>query len=226
MSVELKAADYIEWDVPNWAQALDFWRAHTTHDLSRSSVLEIGCGGGGLSLWFAQQGARVTCSDIHGPQEKARLKHAASGVEGLIEYATVDATAIPYRDEYDLVVFKSMLGGIPTKEAQAVAIGEMHKALKPGGELLFAENLTASAMHQYLRRRYVRWGREWRYVTVAEMLEFLAPFAQVSTRTLGFAGTFGRSEKQRHALGFCDRFLFNRLTPSRWRYILLGIARK
>jgi SAM-dependent methyltransferase len=226
MSVELKLADYIEWDVPNWAQALDFWRAHTAHDLSRASVLEIGCGSGGLSLWFAQQGARVTCSDIHGPQEKARRKHAASGVEGLIRYEAVDATNIPYRDEFDLVVFKSMLGGIPTKEAQAVAIREMHKALKPGGELLFAENLTASPLHRFLRHRYVKWGREWRYVTMAEMLEFLAPFSRVKTRTLGFAGTFGRSEKQRNALGLCDRVLFNRLVPRRWRYILLGVAGK
>jgi SAM-dependent methyltransferase len=226
MSDELNLSDFIEWDVPNWSAALEFWQTHSAQDLSRSTVLEIGCGGGGLSLWLALQGARVTCSDIHGPQEMAVKKHKARGVSQRINYEALNATDIPYTEKFDVIVFKSMLGGIAAKESQAKAIREMHRALKKGGELFFAENLTASPAHQFLRRRFVKWGRVWRYVSIAEMQEFLSPFSSVSTRTLGFAGTFGRSEKQRNALGIFDRLVLNRLTPSRWRYILLGVAKK
>lgn len=226
MSDELKPADFIEWDVRNWSAALDFWQAHAAQPLAGASVLEIGCGSGGISLWLASQGARVTCSDIHGPQQQAVDKHRARGVSQLISYETLDATNIRHEDEFDIIVFKSMLGGISTKEAQAKAIREMHKALKPGGELFFAENLMASPAHQFFRRRFVKWGQLWRYVTVAEMREFLRPFSSLHTRTLGFAGTFGRSESQRNALGLVDQILLDRLTPERWRYILLGVARK
>jgi SAM-dependent methyltransferase len=227
MSDELKAADFIEWDVRNWSRALPFWKAHSSQDLSRASILEIGCGSGGISLWLAgQEGARVTCSDIHGPQSVAVDKHNARGVSSLINYEALDATAIPYEEKFDVIVFKSMLGGIPTRELQARAIHGMHKALKRGGELFFAENLAASPAHKFFRRKFVKWGKLWRYVTIEEMQEFLSPFSSVNTRAMGFAGTFGRSEKQRNALAVFDEILLNRLMPRRWRYILLGVAKK
>jgi SAM-dependent methyltransferase len=129
-------------------------------------------------------------------------------------------------EKFDVIVFKSMLGAINTRELQAKAINEMHKALKKGGELFFAENLTASSLHGFLRRKFVKWGNEWRYVTLEEMTAFLSPFSDLNTQAVGFAGTFGRTEKQRNLLGVSDRLLFDRVIPKHWKYILLGVARK
>jgi len=208
---------------------LDFWLTHTRQDISACTALELGSRNGRLSLWLALQGARVICTDVDQLREGAIEEHQVRGVSNLIEYESVDATCIPYQNHFDIVVFKSMLGavgGISGKVAQSNAIMEMHKALKKGGELFFAENLIASPLHQTLRKKFVRWGVGWRYVSVEEMAEFLSPFSKVQYRTLGFAGAFGRQEIQRKALGILDQAIFNRISPERWRYIIVGVATK
>jgi SAM-dependent methyltransferase len=226
---EFSARDFVEWDTRNWSVALDFWLENSRQRLSGCTALEIGSRHGGLSLWLALQGARVVCSDVHGPSKAAVSRHRASRVAHLIEHRTVDVTDIPYSDEFDLVVFKSVLGGISVfddRDLQATAVRQMHKALKKGGELFFAENLVASPVHTALRRRYVRWGAKWRYVSVGDMEDFLAIFSRVRLRTIGSAAVFGKTEAQKAWLGLADRLLLERLTPSKWRYIVAGVATK
>ena len=219
-------SDFVEWDVRNWSAALDFWRANSGKRLAECRVLEIGADYGGLSLWLASQGARVVSSDLYGVRREAVERHRQSDFGHLIEHRAIDAARIPHREEFDVVVFKSVLGFFDAKERQAQVLREIHRALKPGGELYFAENLVASPVHMFFRRRAVKWGRSWRYVTIEEMREFLAPFAETRLRTNGFAGTFGRTETQRRLLALTDRLIFDRLVPARWQYILAGVARK
>jgi len=221
--------DVVEWDVRNWGVALEFWTRHSHLDLGSCDALEIGSRHGGLSLWLAQQGARVVCSDLGPPSEVARRKHADAGVAHRVRYQRIDGTRIPYVGQFDLIVFKSVLGGIgrpADRAAQARAVAEMHGALKPGGELFFAENLVASPVHQFLRRRFVEWSASWRYVAIDEMREFLAPFSEIAYRTVGLVGVFGRTSGQRALLGALDRALLDALVPERWRYVIVGVARK
>lgn len=220
--------NYLEWEVRNWSRALDFWLAKSSQRLSDCKVLEIGSNRGGLSLWLASQGARVVHSDYNELKEEAFQRHQAGGLSHMIEYQTIDARDIPYTDHFDIVVFKSVLGAVGDgdKEAQAQAIGEMHKALKKGGELFFAENAVASPLHMYLRRKMIKWGNWWRYVTIDEMKEFLSPFSETELCTIGFAGTFGRTETQRDWLARCDKALFEHIVPDSWKYIIAGVARK
>jgi SAM-dependent methyltransferase len=223
------AADFVEWDVKNWSTALDFWSRHTSQDVANCSALEVGSRNGGLSLWLALQGARVLCSDIVHPSDEAIQQHHAHGVTHLIQYATIDAAKIPYEDEFDIVIFKSLLGAVGRvagKEGQAGALAEIHKALKKGGQLFFAENLVASPLHRFLRRRFVQWGNTWRYVSVADMEAFLSLFSQIQYCTVGFAGAFGRRETHRQLLGTLDQTLLNHIVPESWRYIIIGVATK
>jgi hypothetical protein len=76
------------------------------------------------------------------------------------------------------------------------------------------------------RRWFVEWGARWRYVSVAEMTDFLSVFSHFRYRTIGFAGAFGRDETQRNLLAILDQQLFNRITPESWRYIMAGVATK
>jgi SAM-dependent methyltransferase len=222
-------SDFLEWDVRNWAAALDFWLGHTRQTLRGASVLEIGSRNGGLSLWLALQGAKVCCSDIDFPNKSAMMQHEAFGVSEQIEYRSVDASDIQYANEFDIICFKSVLGGIGRiggAETQAKAIEGMYRALKKHGELFFAENLTSSPLHRLTRRRFVKWGSVWRYVSIPEMQKLLSPFSSIEYDTAGFACAFGRNERQRNALGILDARILARIVPENWRYIMFGVARK
>jgi SAM-dependent methyltransferase len=226
MVAQFDASRFIEWDVRNWSSVLTFWAKHSTVDISTCNALEIGARNGGLSFWLASQGARVTATDI--TERPSDVLNDSKG-DLNIHYQRMDATSIPYRSEFDVVLFKSVLGGIGIaggKDLQQQAVTEMHKALRPGGELFFAENLVASPLHHYCRQKFVAWGASWRYVSISEMKQFLAGFSKVQYTTVGFLGAFGRNERQRQLLGVADQVMFNRTVPESWKYIIVGIAKK
>lgn len=229
MSAVAEYGPFVEWDERNWSVAPAFWEARTRLDLGRCTALELGGRHGGLSHWLALRGAAVTCSDLDGPSPRARARHRDAGIADRVAYAALDATRLDLEQAFDVVVFKSLLGALEGPDraaAQREAVARMHRALRPRGELFFAENLLASPAHRFLRERYVAWGRRWRYVTIDEMLAYLSPFAEVEYRTIGFSGAFGRSRRQRSWLGAVDRAGLDRLVPPRWRYIILGVARR
>ena len=218
--------DIIGWDVINWSVALEYWKEHTVQDLATSSAMEIGCGHGGLSLWAVSNGMKVLCTDMRGPSRKAIEKHTKHGISHLVTYDALNALSIPYAEQFDVVFFKSVLGNIGRLDDQEKAINELHKSLKNGGEMWFAENLVASPLHAMLRRKYVTWGKIWRYVTIEEMEKFLSVFSSFHYITVGFLGALGRNPLQRTILGKIDRAIADKLVPESWRYIIIGIARK
>lgn len=233
MSRSLRAIDerllseIIRWDVGNWSQALRLWERRV--DWSNvHTCLELGGREGGLSLWLALKDKAVVCSDIVDVQKFSQEIHRKYRVEHAIQYQYINATNIPYENHFDVIAFKSMLGDIGghSRAAQQTALDQIYKALKPGGKLLFAENLAASSLHSLARRKFIRWGRNWRYVTVNDVREFLGKFAGVELHTTGVMATFGRTERQRRMLAKLDRVLLNHITPSAWQYIVYGIAEK
>ena len=219
--------DIIEWDIINWGKAINFFGVASI-EYTGKKVLDIGSRNGGLSLYFALQGADVVCSDLNGPTNKARELHESKSLADKITYEAIDATNIPYTEHFDIVCFKSVLGGIgynDSKDRQQSALNQMYKALKPGGYLLFAENLTGSALHRYFRRKFVKWGNAWRYVTIKELLEMLYEFKNVSYSTFGFFGAFGRNNIQRNLLGYLDNLLCF-FIPKNKRYVGAFAAQK
>lgn len=220
--------DVIEWDVVNWGRALAYWQ-DAGIDFKGCKVLDIGSRNGGLSLWFALQGAEVVCSDLDGPTEQAIALHKKYGVADKIRYEEIDATNIPYTNYFDVVVFKSVLGGIGADEnveKQKKAISEMQKAIdfeNGKGYLLFAENMVATQIHTYFRRKYIPWGTHWRYAELNDLLGMLDAFEKVDYRTTGFLGAFGRNNAQRSFLGRIDGVL-DRVIPEYRKYICIGIA--
>ncbi len=221
-------ADIVGWDVRNWSRAVEFWDRAVDWDKVHN-CLELGGRQGGLSLWMALKGKDVVCSDLEDTEATARPHHAKYDLPGAVRYQDIDAATIPYENHFDVVAFKSILGGIGrhgNKPLQQAAIDQIRRALKPGGKLLFAENLVASPFHRVVRERFVRWGRAWRYVTIEEMQEFLRDFSRCELCTTGVLGAFGRTERQRRVLSAVDRGGLNQITPQSWRYIVYGIAEK
>lgn len=220
--------DIIQWDTRSWSRAIDYWEKNV--DWRKiNTCLELGGREGGLSMWLAMKNKSVICSDLIDVKVTAESLHQKYGVTKYITYEDIDATEIPYENHFDLIVFKSILGGIgrnDSLEIQTQVFEQMHKALKPGGKLLFAENLIASKLHQHLRKRFNKWGSYWKYFTIDEMKEFLIIFSESQLETTGVLGTFGRNEKQRNFLSAIDQHFLNKIFPKSWNYISYGIATK
>lgn len=104
--------DIVEWDMANWSRALKFWETKTSQDLSTVDALEVGSRNGGLSLWIARHGGRCLCTDLHGPQPAAAEMHRRYGLSDHVTYGALDVTAMTYSGCFDVVLFKSVLGGL------------------------------------------------------------------------------------------------------------------
>ena len=142
--------DVIQWDVKSWSKAVKYWEKNVDWSTVQHG-LELGGREGGLSLWMALKGVKVVCSDLKEVETTAKPLHDTYAVLDLVSYEDIDASAIPYENHFDVIVFKSIIGGIGRNdnfELQKKVFSEIHKALKPGGKLLFAENLTASSIHK------------------------------------------------------------------------------
>lgn len=224
----LTKSDILAWDSENWAKALDFWEKRIPSDLSGKTCLELGANKGGLSLWLAEKGAQVLCSDQRETEERASPLHQQYNPKGKIFYENIDARDIPYSGAFDLIVFKSILGGIARMghdERREEVISEIHRSLKPGGLLLFSENLQATGLHGFMRKNFTKWGAEWNYLKLKDGEALLENFNTVQSSTTGLLGAFGRGEGMRRALGKLDQLL-SPIVPASWNYIWFGVARK
>jgi len=221
--------DIIQWDIRNWYTALKYWDNAVTWD-NIQTCLELGGREGGLSLWLALKGKNVICSDLREAKMQAQPLHTKYNVTSYIQYQNIDATLIPYENYFDLIAFKSIIGGIGRssdhQKLQQQVFTQIHKALKPGGKLIFAENAMASPIHQFLRNQFIPWSTYWRYIRLEECHEFLASFSSFQLQTTGILGTFGRTETQKHFLSTLDNLLLNKITPDSWKYIVYGVAQK
>ncbi len=223
----LSVKDIIGWDVVNWGRSLKFW-SRFIDNKNRLKCLELGSNKGGLSLWLAMKGNEVVCSDLEIPGEETVIFHRKHNLTGKISYKKVNALDIPYIDYFDVVIFKSILGGISRNhndELKKKTLDEINKALKPGGVLLFAENLEASIVHKFFRKKYVKWGGNWNYLKLDELDEMFLSYSKVEYITTGFCGAFGRNEFQRSILSRLDG-IFERFIPEKKRYIVIGAAIK
>ena len=224
MNKELRN-DIITWDIVNWARSLEFWDKNTSLQNKNYECLELGSSKGGMSLWLALKGNKVLCTDLHGPEADARRIHNKYNCASMISYDALDATRIPYENRFDVIIFKSILGGINIEhmDTKAHILNQIYKALKPGGKLLFTENLESTFLHRVLRKHFGTKG--WDYLRIDQMNILFSAYKSVCYTTSGFFGCMGRNEWQRNALGNLDTLLCP-IIPQKYKYILTGIAEK
>lgn len=222
--------DILEWDVMNWSRAIDFWEKTSNHiaPLSRLA-LDLGARNGGLSLYWALKGYHVICSDVTDSAfDKARALHDRYHVRDQIEYQAIDALHIPYRDFFDVITFKSVLGGIANHnvgfEKAEETMKQIYRALKPGGYLCFCENLQGSKIHMILRHRLRNHGKRWHYFTIEELRNITGAFENFSYDTYGLTGALAK--------GSVGTFLskmdaaVDHLFPETSRYLISVVCRK
>lgn len=225
MNAEL-IKDIIQWDIENWKNCIPIWN-QVVQSPTPLKCIELGARNGGLSLWAALNNHQVICSDIESPELSSSLLHSKYNCSNLITYSAINALSIPYKNYFDIIFIKSILGRVSLEDNKLKqdAIKSCYNALKPGGKLLIAENLTASYLHKYTRKKFTKWGGKWNYLNLNELDVLFNDFSNFKYSTHGFLATFGRTEKQRKILGKLDN-LINPIVPKEWNYLLIGIATK
>lgn len=212
-SINLKT--YFEWDFTSWSRAMKIWEKHLTSKKD-CLALEIGSRRGGISLMLAKEyEMNIVCSDLSSPKETAKILHEEHQIKHKIQYRGIDCTEISYPENtFDVVIFKSVVGALGSFEKQQLAFNEMLRVLKPGGVLLFAENLEASMLHMYLRKKFNKWSTYWRYLNLDEMPTLLNKFSHSELNTTGFFATFFRSSLLRVFFSNLD-LTFEKLLPEK-----------
>lgn len=117
--------------------------------LKGARVLDIGCGDGGLTRFLAREGATATGVDISTTRlAEARAKEAVPGAD----YREGRGEALPFPDaSVDGVVYHNALHHVPV-EAQAAALVEAARVLKPGGRVLVFEPLAEGPYFELVRQ--------------------------------------------------------------------------
>jgi len=189
------------------------------------NILELGGKNASLSLWAAEKGGLVTCSDIVGFENQYSQK--VNPIEkGSIRYEIIDALDIGLKETYDFILFKSMLGGIGrvgSEKLQMDVMRQVHKSLKKGGEVLFIENMRGVFIHQMYRKRYGATRNNWCYPSFSEFIKMSNIFSKVKCETFGVLGSSGNLLiKERTAFDL----KFEKIFPKSWRYIYAGIYQK
>ena len=224
--------DAVEWDRPTWRRAFKHWEQHLDSHLGPTAdAVEIGGKRGGGSLFLSYRyGISVACSDLGGPDPDARVIHARHGVDGLIHYTDLDATKLALPDAcMDVVMFKSVLGSIGRAlgpDGLQAAVSEMARVLRPGGVLLFAENLVATRVHQFFRVRLRHWAGDWHYLDLGELECLLKKeFSEVEIASTGIFALFApnRPHIAKTVLAWIDARIERHTKPSS-RYLAHGVA--
>mgnify|MGYP000344533571 CR=1 FL=1 len=233
--LDVKVEDIIGWDTANWSQLLPYWDTFLQLNNAKNlTALELGSGyEGGLALWLALKGINTTCSGFSpsycDASEETKLIHQNYNVQNYITYARVNALQIQATSSYDIICYKSILGGITRDQGLEVAksvTNNIYKALKPGGRLFFAENLSSTVVHKFARGKFGAGSNKWRYFSVSEVINLHSEFTSFDYQTCGFLGCFGVNEVQRQYLGKIDKAIFSKILPETWNYILFGVATK
>lgn len=218
--------EYFEWDVHHWSKAIPVWEK-VLEGKAYNAALELGSRSGGLSLWLAERyNVKVICSDIQSPEMAAKERYKGHTLKGQITFDSLDILKIAYpSNSFDIVVFKSVLGALGSFSNQQLAMQEIYRILKPGGVLLFAENLKSSRLHAFARKIFVPWGARWCYLNVNEINALTFPFVEKEIQTAGFISILLPNKIKNMGYIF-DDWLDRNNYFSRLKYICFGYAIK
>lgn len=219
--------DIINWDVETWKEILPYWEKQiTNYSKTTSKCIEIGSRDGGISLWMAQKGFKITCSDIYYDLEDAKKLHLKYGINTTILYEKIDVLDWNEKNKYDVIILKSVLGALQNEKTIEIAIKNIYSNLKEGGILLFAENSKGTFLHQQFRKRFTDWGNIWFYFDEKSITSFLKKMKVIEVKYNGVLTVFGNRIGFSRLFSKFDKFFLNKIAPNKAKYMLFGYAKK
>ena len=134
------------------------WLAHR-HFPDRGALLEIGCGTGYVLKMLREelQGWSITGSEAR----TDGFRFAQQRTDPSVQFQQIDATALPYRAEFDVIGAFDVIEHI---DDDIAALREIHAALKPDGLLI-----ASVPQHKFLWSRYDEIGHHFRRYEMPEL---------------------------------------------------------
>lgn len=118
-------------------------------DFSNKKILEIGCGSGELSVWFAKNAAEVYGVDISDESIAiAETRSQKNGTQDKTHFFACAAEQLPFEDSFFDIVFINV--SLHHLEID-IALEECRRVLKAGGDFLAIEPLAFSKRIQNIR---------------------------------------------------------------------------
>ena len=115
---------------------LSMLRRYGIHSLHSQTILEVGCGRGGILQEFLAYGADA--SRLHGADLLKPRLHQAHIANSSLLLACADGQALPYLDRsFDLVLQFTAFTSVLDPELKAAIAREMLRVLKPDGIILW-----------------------------------------------------------------------------------------
>jgi SAM-dependent methyltransferase len=116
---------------------VDFLEQELSFDKTKT-ILDVGCGTGRHSVELATRGYSMTAFDLSTDMiQKARKNASGRGVK--VDFSVRDARSFRYRKQFDCAIMLCE-GSFPlmeTDEMNFSILKSIHRALKPGGKLIF-----------------------------------------------------------------------------------------
>jgi ubiquinone/menaquinone biosynthesis C-methylase UbiE len=125
-------ARFYQWNLPLHDGNRHFARLFDYPRFRGKAVLEVGCGMGCMAMNWAQEGALITAVDLNPVAvSQTRRRFELYDIAGVIQQA--DAESLPFQDNsFEYVYSWGVLHHTPgTRDA----VAEIHRVLKPGGEV-------------------------------------------------------------------------------------------
>jgi SAM-dependent methyltransferase len=152
-------------------------------------VLDVGCGHGLMLIGAAKRltTGRAIGIDIWQSEDQASNSSQATlenalreGVSGRVELRDSDARELPFVDEsFDVIVSSFAIHNIYDPIGREKAIREIHRVLKPGGQLALADirhtSQYAEILHALGWKQVIRWFPNFLFITPTRVVRGTKP---------------------------------------------------
>jgi hypothetical protein len=162
--------DCCGWNRKTWADAVEFALGALPYDLSGKLVIEVGASEkSSLAPIFAARNAHVVCSYYNKPPGFIeRPLHRLCVKYKLHDIPTIDANVMALPGRYDVIVMKSVLGGVFRNNDYEGLSALMRRLvlnnLNPQGTILSFDNGYINAFHKLRHKHHSGGGVSWTYL--------------------------------------------------------------
>jgi cyclopropane fatty-acyl-phospholipid synthase-like methyltransferase len=189
--------------LPNKLRSL--FRAISRHP--KGSVLDVGCGGGAYSCYFAQLGFDVTGIDISEPSIQSAALFAEALELDNVTFKTVDARGFDV-GRFDIAYSFDVVEHIPWEHHETFLKG-VYKNLKPGGVFYIR------APHSYNIRQYVAG-----HIGLPTYEELMQAAENTGYKAQVLLGHTGKASPVNYAVAL-ERMIYRVAPNEYWRYTFL-----